>query len=70
MDETILTELKEIKGLLQAIESNQEQNDNSIIQMLSNIEARLYSIENNICWIKNGGKYLGDAKGPTGVPGL
>ncbi|MFD2628777.1 hypothetical protein [Oceanobacillus kapialis] len=70
MDETILTELKEIKGLLQAIESNQEQNDNSIIQMLSNIEARLYSIKNNICWIKNGGKYLGDAKGPTGVAGL
>ena len=70
MDEIILNELKEVKELLQAVTSSQEQNGNCIIQMLSNIEGRLYSIEESITWIKNGGNYLGDAKGPAGVPGL
>lgn len=70
MDEIILNELKEVKELLQVVTSSQEQTGNRIIQMLSNIEGRLYSIEEGITWIKNGGKYLGDAKGPAGVPGL
>jgi len=70
MDEIVLNELKEVKELLQVVMSSQEQNENRIIQMLSNIEGRLYSIEENITWIKNGGNYLGDAKGPVGVPGL
>lgn len=54
MDKTMLNELKE----------------NRIIQMLSDIEKRLYSIEESTTWIKNGGRYLGDAKGQSGVPGL
>lgn len=70
MDEVTLNELKEVKEMLQAVTSNQEQNENRIIQMLSNIEGRLYSIEESMTWIKNGGKYLGDAKGPAGIPGL
>lgn len=70
MNEIVLNEVKEIKELLQAYMSSQEQNENRIIQMLSDIDGRLYSIEENIIWIKNGGKYLGDAKGHSGVPGL
>lgn len=71
MDETLLNELKEVKELLHAVMSSQEQNENHrIIQMLSNIEGRLYSIEESINWIKNGGRFLGDAKGHAGVPGL
>lgn len=70
MDEMVLNELKEVKELLHAVKSSQEQKENCIIQMLSNIEGRLYLIEESITWIKNGGNYLGDAKGPAGVPGL
>lgn len=70
MDETLLNELKEVKELLHTVMSSQEQNENRIIQMLSNIEGRLYSIEESINWIKNGGRFLGDAKGHAGVPGL
>lgn len=70
MDETLLNELKEVKEMLHAVMSSQEQNENRIIRMLSTIEGRLYSIEESMNWIKNGGNYLGDAKGPAGVPGL
>lgn len=70
MDETLLNELKEVKELLHVVMSSQNQKENRIIQMLSNIEGRLYSIEENIIWIKNGNRFLGDAKGHTGVPGL
>lgn len=70
MDEKVLKELKEVKELLQAVMSSQEQEENRIIQMLSIIEGRLYSIDESITWLKNGGKYLGDATGPAGVPGL
>lgn len=70
MDEIILYELKETRKLLQDIQNSKEQNENRIIQMLSNIEGRLYSIEEKANWIKNGSKHLGDAKGPAGVPGL
>lgn len=70
MDEIVLNELKEVKELLQVVMSSQEQNEKRIIQMLSNIEGRLYSIEEGITWIKNGGNYLGDSKGPAGIPGL
>ena len=70
MDETLLNELKEVKESLHANMSSQEQNENRIIQMLSNIEGRLYSIEESINWIKNGGRFLGDAKGHAGIPAL
>ncbi|UNT55836.1 hypothetical protein [Lysinibacillus capsici] len=70
MDETLLNELKEVKEMLHAVMSSQEQNENRIIRMLSTIEGRLYSIEESMNWIKNGGNYLGDAKGPAGVLGL
>lgn len=63
MDEKILKELKEVKD-------SQGQKDNRIIQMLSIIEGRLYSIEESITWLKNGGKHIGDAAGPAGVPGV
>ena len=52
MDETLLNELKEVKELLHAVMSSQEQNENRIIQMLSTIEGRLYSIEESMNWIK------------------
>ncbi|UUV25836.1 MULTISPECIES: hypothetical protein [Lysinibacillus] len=70
MDELVLNELKKVKELLQVVMSSQEQNENRIIQMLSIIEGRLYSIEENTICIKNGGRFLGDAKGHAGVPGL
>lgn len=73
MDETLLNELKEVKEvkeMLHAVMSSQEQNENRIIRMLSTIEGRLYSIEESMNWIKDGGRFLGDAKGHAGVPGL
>ena len=45
MDEIVLNELKEVKELLQVVMSSQEQNENRIIQMLSNIEGRLYPLK-------------------------
>ena len=52
MDETLLNELKEVKEMLHAVMSSQEQNENRIIRMLSTIEGRLYSIEESMNWIK------------------
>lgn len=70
MEEKILSEVKAVKELLKAYINSQEQNDDRIVQMLANIEGRLYSIEEDVIWLKNGGNHQGDAKGPAGVPGL
>lgn len=67
-EEQLLIELKEIKHLFQVIMINQEKKENLKIQMSSVIEERLYNIEESLIWLKNGGNYLGDAKGHAGIP--
>lgn len=69
MNEKILNELKEVRELLKVVSVNKDYNDNRIIQMLSVIEYRIYTIEEDVKWIKNGGKHLGDARGQAGIAG-
>lgn len=45
-------------------------NTKRVLISLVDIDRRLYSVEEKVDWIRNGGKYLGDAKGPSGTPGL
>lgn len=62
--------LLESQLLGKTLSSHQTNNSNRVLTSLAGIDQRLYSIEEKIDWVKNGGKYSGDARGPSGIPGL
>ena len=44
-------------------------NSDKILKSLTNIDRRLYSVEEKVDWLRNGGRHIGDARGPSGTPG-